>query len=142
MTTAIARIALVAALALTVSVAARTESRLEYENRFRMMVDFSVRSNEYVRQHLSDRALAAYAQRMAAQNAEAAEQMTPPGPYAMIHPHFLLVLENVERSFFYAAQGKLERYRHYQKVVRKELQLLESLAERDGLELYLWRGDR
>lgn len=134
------RVLVIMTLAL-VALSAQGESKLEYQNRFKMMIDFAVRSNEYVRQHLSDRTLAAYAAEMAAQNAQSAERMTPPPRYAMVHPHFLLVLENIERSFAYASKGKLDRYRHHQKVVRKELHMLESLAEREGLELDLWRGD-
>jgi hypothetical protein len=129
---------LVAAVAFAIAIAAAGETKREYENRFRLMLDFAVRTNEYVRQHLGDRSLAAYAHQMAEQNASAAEQMTPPPAHALLHPHFLLVLENIERSFYHASQGRLERYRHHQKVVRKELHLLESLAERNHLGLYLW----
>lgn len=132
---------LIAGLVSLVCLQAGAESKLEYQNRFRMMLDFAVRTNEYVRQHRSDKSLASYAAEMAALNARAAERMTPPRRYTQVHPHFLLVLENIERSFFFASQGKLDRYRHHQKVVRKELHMLESLAEREGLELYLWRGD-
>ena len=66
----------------------------------------------------------------AEQNAREAERMTPPEPYRQLHPHFLLVLENVERSFHFAAKGQLAGYRRHQKIVRKELNLLEALAER------------
>lgn len=117
---------------------AAAESKLEYQNRFRLMLDFAVRTNEYVRQHLSDRGLAAYAHAMAERNAVEAERMTPPKGFALLHPHFLLVLENIERSFYFAAKGELARYRHHQKVVRKELQLLETMAERERLDLYMW----
>jgi len=132
-------IMLVAVLAAAFSAPASVggETRQQYQNRFRLMLDFAVRTNEYVRQHLGDRTLAAYAHGMAEQNAAAAEQMTPPAQYALLHPHFLLVLENIERSFYHAAQGRLERYRHHQKIVRKELHVLEGLAERSQLGLYL-----
>lgn len=127
-----------ALVAVTCASQAGGETRTEYQNRFRLMIDYAVRTNEYVRQHLGDKSLARYAQGMAERNAAAAEQMTPPPQYALLHPHFLLVLENIERSFYFASQGRLERYRHHQKVVRKELQLLESLAEREHLPLYVW----
>jgi len=128
---------LAAAAALAAPASVGGETKQQYQNRFRLMLDYAVRSNEYVRQHLGDRTLVSYAQTMAERNAEAAEQMTPPPQYALLHPHFLLVLENIERSFYYAAQGRLERYRHHQKVVRKELQVLETLAERSQLGTYL-----
>lgn len=124
--------------AIAIAATAAGESKREYEDRFRLMLDIAVRTNEYVRQHLGDRSLANYAHQIAERNAAAAEQMTPPGQYALLHPHFLLVLENIERSFYHAAQGRMERYRHHQKMVRKELQVLEALAERNHLGLYLW----
>lgn len=130
---------LAAAIALGVmSSAARAESKKEYQNRVKLMLDFAVHSNEYVRQRLGDRSLVAYAHAMAERNAGEAERMTPPKPYTMLHPHFLLVLENIERAFFYAKSGDLGHYRKHQKVVRQELQLLETLAEREHLELYMW----
>jgi hypothetical protein len=128
----------VLAAAVATAVSAGGETKQQYQNRFRLMLDFGVRTNEYVRQHLGDRSLATYAHSMAERNAAAAEQMTPPESYALLHPHFLLVLENIERSFYHASQGRLERYRHHQKVVRKELHVLEGLAERSHLQLYLW----
>lgn len=140
-TNAISRCALAAVCALVICTLASpgvAESKQEYQNRFRLMMDYAVRLNDYVRSHLGDRKLSAYAHAMSERNADEAEQMTPPKPYAMMHPHFLLVLENIERSFFYAAKGDLAKYRNYQKLVRKELRLVEALAEQAGLDLYLW----
>ena len=116
----------------------RAESKQEYQNRLRVMFDYAVRMDDYVRNHLGDRKLAGYAQAMAEKNASEAERMTPPDDYRMVHPHLLLVLENIERSFFYAAKGDMGQYRHHQKIVRKELNLVEALAEKENLELYLW----
>ncbi len=129
------------ALAL-VSQTAWGESKKEYQNRFKLMLDYAVRTNEYVRQRLGDKGLASYAHAMAERNAAEAERMTPPKQYALLHPHFLLVLENIERSFFFAQKGELSHYRRHQKVVRRELQLLEALAERERLELYMWGRGR
>jgi hypothetical protein len=129
------------ALAVTVCLvagSAEAESKQEYQNRVRVMFDYAVRMNDYVRNHLGDRKLSAYAQTMAEQNATQAERMTPPENYRMVHPHFLLVLENVERSFHYASKGDMAKYRQHQKTVRKELDLVEALGEKAGLELYLW----
>lgn len=116
---------------------AEAESKSEYENRFQFMLDFAVKTNEYVRLHLGDKGLALYAQSMAERNANEAEKMTPPPQYKLLHPHFLLVLENIERSFFHAAQGKMDRYRYFQGVVRDELKILEAMAEREQLDMYM-----
>ncbi|MDD5305680.1 MAG: hypothetical protein PHU25_00025 [Deltaproteobacteria bacterium] len=120
---------------------ASAETKNEYESRFQLMLDWAVRADEFVHGHLGDRQLATYACNMAELNAREAERMTPPAQYAALHPHFLLVLENIERSFHYAAEGVMDKYRFHQKVVRKELTLLETLAERDGL-LIETRGPR
>jgi len=117
---------------------ALSESKQEYENRFVFMLDFAVRTNEYVRQHLGDKGFASYAHAMAEKNAQLAERLTPPKKFELLHPHFLLVLENIERSIFYAAKGDLPRYRHHQKVVRKELSFLETLAQRERIDIYMW----
>jgi hypothetical protein len=110
------------------------ESQREYETRFQIMLQFAVNMNEYVRRHVQDKKLCVYGQEMTATNARFAEQMTPPDKFSELHPHFLLVLENVERSFYYASQGRLNRYRHHQKIVNKELSILEALADRAGIE--------
>jgi hypothetical protein len=123
-------------LALVVAGGAGAETKREYENRLRVMVDLSVRLDEYVRQNLGDRSLAAYAQALTLQSVTAAERMTPPKSLVQLHPHLVLVLENIERSFYHASEGRLDRYRHHQKIVRKELLLLESMAEQAGIVLY------
>ena len=118
------------------------ENKKEYQNKFRLMLDYAVRTNEYVRRYLGDKSLVAYAQAMAEKNASQAERMTPPKKYTMIHPHFLLVLENIERSFYFASKGDLANYRRHQKIVRREIHLLEALAEREHLDQYMWDKGR
>jgi hypothetical protein len=139
------RHAAAAALALALTGAtiagARAETKKEYEARFVAMMEIATRIDDLARQHLGDKALLEYAHAIAATNASEAEQMTPSKEYATLHPTFLLVLENLERSLFYAADGKMERYRHFQKLMRKEQLLLDELADRAGLDLYrLGRG--
>ena len=128
--------ALVAALVGIAAGAALAETNREYEARFAAMMEIAERVDDHARRHLGDRALLRYAHSIAAANAAAAEQMTPSKEYAALHPHFLLVLENLERSLYHAAQGKMERYRHFQKLRAKEMQVLEELAARAGLDLY------
>jgi hypothetical protein len=133
--------AVVAAALVALAAPTAAETKSEYENRFKLMLDWAVSADEFVHGHLGDRQLAAYARNMAELNAKEAERMTPPPQYKALHPHFLLVLENVERAFHYTAEGVMDKYRFHQKIVRKELTLLESLAERDGILIDL-RGRR
>ena len=116
----------------------QAETKKEYENRFQLMLDYAVRLNEYVRSRLGDKGLASYAHAMSERNASEAERMTPPTQFSLLHPHFLLVLENVERSFHFIANGDLTHYRHHQRIMRKELNILEALADKERIDLYLW----
>jgi hypothetical protein len=111
----------------------------QYETGFKIMLDFAIRINEYTRVHLQDNRLCAYSQAMAETNARQAEQMSPPKKFLQIHPHFLLILENIERSFYYASQKRFDKYRHHQKIVRKELRIVEIMADRAGIEPYEYR---
>jgi hypothetical protein len=120
----------------TGSVAAETKP--EYQNRLKLMLDLAIRTNDHVRRHLSDKGLVGYAHAMAEKNASEAERMTPPKDYALVPPHFLLVLENIERSFYFASRGKMDRYRHHYKIVRRELDLLEAISSRERLELFVY----
>jgi hypothetical protein len=116
----------------------RAETTSEYENQLRLMIDYAIRLDDYIRSHLGDKKLAAYAQAMSEKSVDAAERMTPPEAYKVIHPHVLMVLENTERSFFFASKGDMAKYRYYQKTLRKELQELEALAEREHLDFYIF----
>ncbi|MBN2804598.1 MAG: hypothetical protein JXR91_16005 [Deltaproteobacteria bacterium] len=108
----------------------------QYETSFKIMLDYAIRINEYVKVNLHDKRLAAYANAMAETNARQAEQMSPPKKFAEMHPHFLLILENIERSFYYASKGQIDKYRNHQKIVRKELGIIEIMADRAGIEPY------
>lgn len=114
------------------------ESKKNYLNRARLMLDLAVRTNEYVRQRLQDKELASFAHAMAEKNVSEAEKMTPPSNFGILHPHLLLVLENTERALAYAEQGELAKYRKYQRTLKKELQLLEAIAQRERIDLYIW----
>lgn len=102
------------------------------------MLAFAVRTNEYVRQRLLDRDLANYAHAMAETNVLEAEKMTPPNNLSLLHPHLLLVLENTERTLAHAKKGDLGKYRKQARTLKKEMQLLEAIAERERVDLYLW----
>ena len=122
---------------------ARGESTREYKNKFLLMLDHAVHVNDYVRQRLGDKSLALYAHAMAETNATAAEKMTPPTKYAMLHPHFLLVLENIERSFYFAHKrdlaNKISKWTSY--VGRPSVPILLKQPQQQALQpltLQVW----
>lgn len=139
--TRLATAACALAALLLAGAAARAETKKEYETRFLSMMELAARIDDTAKLHLGDRGLLRYLHEMAQTNARAAEQMTPPKEYSILHPHFLLVLENLERSLHHAKDGRMERYRHFQKLKNREMQLLEEIAANAGLDLYrLGRG--
>ena len=123
---------------ITLCAPSMAQSRKNYLNRARLMLDFAVRTNEYVRQRLLDTELANFAHAMAEKNVLEAEKMTPPASLSLLHPHLLLVLENTERALAYAEKGELAKYRKQQRTLKKELHLLEAIAQRERIDLYIW----
>lgn len=121
---------------LLLSQTVQAETSRHYQNRVVAMIDIATSLNDYLRIRLEDKGLCTWAQLMAQTNARAAEEMTPPPEYALLHPHFLLVLMNIERSFHFAAEGKLKKYRYHQNELRKEMGILEEIARKKGLDLF------
>jgi len=122
----------------TICIETLGQSKKNYLNRARLMLDFAVRTNEYVRQRLMDKELAHFAHTMVEKNVSEAEKMTPPSSLSLLHPHLLLVLENTERALSHAKKGEFAKYRKQQRTLKKELQLLEAIAERERIDLYIW----
>ncbi|MCU0662871.1 MAG: hypothetical protein MUC50_11170 [Myxococcota bacterium] len=116
----------------------RAESVKEYENRVTAMIEITVRLDDQARRHLGDLGLLSYTHAVAETNVTEASRLAPPPSYANLHPHFVIVLENVERALFFASRGDMARYRKHNKTLRKEIGILESLAERAGLTFYAW----
>ena len=114
------------------------QSKKNYLNRARLMLDFAVRTNEYVRQRLMDKELASFAHTMVEKNVLEAEKITPPSSLSLLHPHLLHVLENTERALSYAKKEDFAKYRKQLRTLKKELQLLEAIAERERIDLYIW----
>lgn len=127
----------VVCLGFAVSVA-QAETPREYENRIKVMLELAVRLDDYARQNLGDRGLLGYVHAVAETNVGQASRLAPPPAYAALHPHLVIVLENVERALYFAAKGDMGRYRKHIKTLRKEIGLLESLADKAGLTVFAW----
>lgn len=118
----------------------RAQSIREYENRVTVMLELAVRLEDRARRHLGDKGLVSYVHAISDANVTEAARLAPPPNYAVLHPHFVIVLENLERAMFFASKGDLSRYRKHIKTMRKEIVLLESLAAKAGLVLYAWES--
>jgi len=114
---------------------AGAELRCEYANRFVYVMDWVVKSNNYLREHITDRKLAKYMNEIALRHVEMCRLWTPPEEFRDLHPHFIIMLENAERAFYYAGTGVLSGYRKHHRILRNELRLVDALLDRNRITL-------
>ncbi len=79
--------------------------------------------------HAGDTELSRFAHPLAEYYVELAGRMTPGPQLAMVHPHLLLVVENVERALDAAAHGGQHAFRQHVRTVREELATLETVLK-------------
>jgi len=114
---------------------AAAETKTEYANRFVMVLDWVKKTSNFMRDHINDKGLARHLQDLAARQVDLSSVLTPPEEWKPIHPHFLLVLENTERAFYFAARGELASYRRHSHIMREELRMVETLIARNRIQL-------
>jgi hypothetical protein len=78
---------------------------------------------------------ARFAHPLAEQYVEMAGHLVPPKKLVVVHPHLLLVVENVERAIAAAASGDLPAFRLRVRTVREEVSNLESVLKQLKLRL-------
>ena len=111
---------------------ASAETRREYVNRYVLLLDWVTRSEAWVSAHLEDIGLCRAAHAVAERHVEIARRMTPPTEFTAIHPHLLLVLENTERMFSYAAEGDRTAFRRHRRIVHDEQRVIAELLQAQG----------
>ncbi len=124
--------AAVTAAALALPAAAHAENRREYVNKYVLLIDWVNRSEIWVRTHLEDTSLCRMAHAIAERHVELARRMTPPPEFVAIHPHLLLVVENTERMYAFAAAGNRAAFRRHYRIVQEELRLISELLQAEG----------
>jgi hypothetical protein len=77
----------------------------------------------------SDTDFAKFAHPLAERYVEMAGRMTPPGKLVVVHPHLLIVVENVERALDAAGAGDLSSFRQRMRIVREELSNLDGVLK-------------
>lgn len=125
----------IAAAAALLPAAARATPLPSYLSQFVLMMDWVNRSIAYVSRHSSDTDLADVAHAVAEDFVEKAQRLTPPDKLVDLHPHFLLVLENVERAFHFMAEGDAERADHHMAIAREEIRNLRQIQRDIGIEI-------
>lgn len=106
-----------------------------YLSQFVLMMDWVSRATAYVPRHAADRDLADVAHAVAEQLVEKAQRLTPPDEFRDLHPHFLLVLENAERTFHYLSQGDSEKADRHLAVVRDEARIMRQIQREIRIEI-------
>jgi len=114
---------------------ASAELKGEYANRLVYVMDWVVKSNNYLREHITDRKLAKYMNEIALRHVEMCRLWTPPEEFRDLHPHFIIMLENAERAFYFAGTGVLSGYRKHHRILRNELRLVDALLDRNRITL-------
>jgi hypothetical protein len=64
-----------------------------------------------------------------------AGHLVPPKKLVVVHPHLLLVVENVERAIAAAAAGDLPAFRLRVRTVREEVSNLEAVLKQLKMRL-------
>jgi hypothetical protein len=83
----------------------------------------------------ADSDFARFAYPLSERYVDMAGHMTPPGKLAVVHPHLLLVVENVERAMAAAAAGDQPAFRQRTRTVREELASLDGVLKQLKLRL-------
>ena len=125
----------IALLAATAPVPAAATPLPNYLSQFVLMMDWVNRSVAYVRRHDADTDLADVAHAVAEQLVEKAQRLTPPDKLVDLHPHFLLVLENVERAFHFLATGEPDRAERHFAIVEDEIRNMRAVQRDLGVEI-------
>jgi len=106
-----------------------------YLSQFVLMMDWINRAIVYVPRHEDDPDLADVAHAVAEAFVEKSQRLTPPEELRDLHPHFLLVLENAERTFYYLSQGDSEKADRHLAVVHDETRIMRQIQREIGIEI-------
>jgi hypothetical protein len=79
--------------------------------------------------YAGDAELARFAYPLTEQYVAMSGRMTPPDKLSLVHPHVLIVVENVERALDAALRGDLPAFRQHVRIVREELVTLEGVLK-------------
>lgn len=79
--------------------------------------------------HAADPEMSRFAYSLSEQYVELAGKMTPGERLRIVHPHLLIVVENVERAFNASAHGDKHAFRQHVRTIREELATLEAVLK-------------
>ncbi|MDB4976643.1 MAG: uncharacterized protein JWN48_4984 [Myxococcaceae bacterium] len=119
------------------SAEAPTEARRDrvYLTQLGLLADGARRLIAFAESNIDDRELIKFARPLAERYVEMAGHMLPPGKTAVVHPHLLLVVENLERALDSAAAADMAAYQKRMRIARDELANLEAVLKQLKLRL-------
>lgn len=79
--------------------------------------------------HSADPELSRFVYPLSEHYVELAGRMTPGDRLKIVHPHLLLVVENVERAFNAASEGDQHAFRQHVRTIREELSTLDAVLK-------------
>ena len=117
--------------------AAQAQDKRErvYMTELGLMVDGARRLIAFSESNVDDRELTKFARPLAERYVETANHMVPPAKIAVVHPHLLLVMENLERALDSAAAADMASYHKRMRIARDELANLEAVLKQLKLRL-------
>ncbi len=110
---------------------AQADARRErsYLAELSMMLEGARRLVLWTETYPNESDFARFAHPLAEQYVEMAGHLVPPKKLVVVHPHLLLVVENVERAIAAAAAGDLAAFRLRVRTVREEVSNLEAVLK-------------
>ena len=79
--------------------------------------------------HAADPEMARFIYPLSETYVELAGKMMPGDKLKLVHPHVLIVVENVERAFNAASHGDLHAFRQHVRTIREELATLDAVLK-------------
>ncbi len=79
--------------------------------------------------HVADPEMSRFVYPISEHYVELAGKMTPSERLRIVHPHLLIVVENVERAFDAASHGDLHAFRQHVRTIREELATLDAVLK-------------
>jgi hypothetical protein len=100
-----------------------------YITELAIILESARRALLWVETYAGDAELAGFAYPLTEQYVVVASRMTPPARLTAVHPHLVIIVENVERALDAAAEGDMVAFRQRARIVREELVTLDAVLK-------------
>lgn len=98
-----------------------------YINQYVLLIDWISRADRWIISNYNDSQLCKLAHKLSKIYLEEANKLIPPEELKPIHPHFLMVMENMERALYYCATEDKKQYLKFRRIVLEEQKIIDEL---------------